>query len=53
VSVELKLWNKERPEAPATQVVVTSAAAGVFLGGAIQAALDSGGTLVVEAKETN
>lgn len=48
--IELTLWNKDRPDATRVVEHPDAATAGVFLAGAIQAAVDAGGTLMVEAK---
>jgi hypothetical protein len=49
--IELKLHNKDQPGVSATVEKPDALSAGVFLSGAIQSAIDMGGTLVIEASE--
>lgn len=49
--IELILWNKIRPDAFRVVEATNADEAGVFLSGAIQAAIDANGTLVIEVRE--
>lgn len=49
--IEVKMWNKDMPEMSRIVDVDDSKTAGIFLSGAIQAAVDSGGTLMAEVRE--
>jgi hypothetical protein len=49
--IEIILWNKIRPNTFRVVETTTADEAGVFLSGAIQAAIDSNGTLVIEVRE--
>jgi hypothetical protein len=49
--IEIKMWNKDKPDVTTTTRKDEACSAGVFLSGAIQAAIDNGGTLMIEVKE--
>jgi hypothetical protein len=49
--IELKMWNKDRPHFPQIVEKPDAQTAGLFLSGAIQVAVEEGGTLVVEVTE--
>lgn len=49
--IELTLWNKDHPDATRVVEAPDTDSAGLLLAGAIQAAIDAKGTLVIEVKE--
>lgn len=51
MSVELVMWNPADPERKQTVERPDAQSAAMMLSGAIQAAIDFGGTLMVEIKE--